>query len=148
MWVTRALGPGAGSAAGWGLILGYVFTGIACVIGFEIYGNNFLSGFGLSSPTNHAVKAILYVVGGVVPALMAVSDIKFSQRLAFILESVSVTIPEAEKQVSILGEKLTVERADGTANYVSTGRPIAVISHVMIEYHPGPPLKQPAPRKR
>src|ERR1700729_3998904 len=92
VWVTRALGPGAGSAAGWGLILGYVFTGIACVIGFEIYGNNFLSGFGLSSPTNHAVKAVLYVVGGVVPALMAVSDIKFSQRLAFILESVSVTI--------------------------------------------------------
>ena len=92
VWVTRALGPGAGSAAGWGLILGYVFTGIACVIGFEIYGNNFLSGFGLSSPTNHAVKAILYIVGGVVPALMAVSDIKFSQRLAFILESVSVTI--------------------------------------------------------
>src|ERR1700733_8555138 len=92
VWVTRALGPGAGSTAGWGLILGYVFTGIACVIGFEIYGNNFLSGFGISSPTNHVVKAILYIVGGLVPALMAVSDIKFSQRLAFILESVSVTI--------------------------------------------------------
>src|SRR6202041_3603806 len=47
VWVTRALGPGAGSAAGWGLILGYVFTGIACVIGFQTYGNTFLSGFGL-----------------------------------------------------------------------------------------------------
>ena len=31
VWVTRALGPGAGSAAGWGLVLGYLFTGIACV---------------------------------------------------------------------------------------------------------------------
>src|SRR5580692_3680100 len=92
VWVTRALGPGAGSSAGWGLVLGYLFTGIACVIGFEIYGNNFLSGFGISSPTNHVVKAILYIVGGLVPALMAVSDIKFSQRLAFILEAVSVTI--------------------------------------------------------
>src|SRR5580692_9351114 len=92
VWVTRALGPGAGSAAGWGLVLGYLFTGIACVLGFEIYGDNLLVGFGLSSPTNHAVKAILYVVGGVIPALMAVSDIKFSQRLAFILESISVTI--------------------------------------------------------
>src|SRR3981081_3864569 len=40
VWVTRALGPGAGSSAGWGLILGYLFTGIACVIGFEIYGDN------------------------------------------------------------------------------------------------------------
>jgi hypothetical protein len=64
-------------------------------------------------------------------------------------ESVSVTIPEGETQVSILGEKLTVERADGSANYASAGRPIAVISHVMIEYHPGPPPR-PArpPRKR
>jgi hypothetical protein len=63
-------------------------------------------------------------------------------------ESVSVTIPEGESQVSILGEKLTVERADGTANYASAGRPIAVISNVMIEYHPGPPPKPPIPRKR
>ena len=47
VWVTRALGPGAGSAAGWGLVLGYLFTGIACVLGFEIYGDNLLVGFGL-----------------------------------------------------------------------------------------------------
>lgn len=92
VWVTRALGPAAGSTAGWGLVLGYLFTGIACVIGFEIYANNFLSGFGISSPSNHVVKAVLYVVGGLAPAVMAVSDIKISQRLAFILESVSVTI--------------------------------------------------------
>ncbi len=92
VWVTRALGPGAGSAAGWGLVLGYLFTGVACVIGFEIYGDNFLTGFGLSSPSNHVVRAILYIAGGLLPAIMAVSDIKISQRLAFILESVSVTI--------------------------------------------------------
>jgi hypothetical protein len=63
-------------------------------------------------------------------------------------ESVSVTIPEGETQVSILGEKLTVERADGIANYASAGRPIAVISHVMIEYHPGPPPKPARPKSR
>ena len=56
----------------------------------------------------------------------------------------SITIPEAEQQVSILGEKLTVERLDGTATYTSPGRPIAVISNVMIEYQPAPPPK-PAP---
>jgi amino acid transporter len=91
VWVTRALGPGAGSAAGWGLVLGYLFTGIACVLGFEIYGDNLLVGFGLS-PGNHAVRGLLYIVGGLAPAIMAVSDIKISQRVAFILESVSVTI--------------------------------------------------------
>src|SRR6201996_1670080 len=91
VWVTRALGPGAGSAAGWGLVLGYLFTGIACVLGFEIYGDNLLVGFGLS-PGNHVVRGLLYVVGGLAPAIMAVADIKISQRVAFILESVSVTI--------------------------------------------------------
>src|ERR1700733_14567366 len=91
VWVTRALGPGAGSAAGWGLVLGYLFTGIACVLGFEIYGDKLLVGFGLS-PGNHVVRGLLYVVGGLAPAIMAVSDIKISQRVAFILESVSVTI--------------------------------------------------------
>ena len=63
-------------------------------------------------------------------------------------ESISITIPEAEEQVSILGEKLTVERLDGTATYSSPGRPIAIISNVMIEYRPAPPPKAtPAPRK-
>jgi hypothetical protein len=65
-------------------------------------------------------------------------------------ESISMLIPEDENQVSILGEKLTVERLDGTATYSSPGRPIAVISNVMIEYSPPPPAKAttPAPRKR
>jgi amino acid transporter len=92
VWVTRALGPGAGSAAGWGLVLGYLFTGVACVIGFEIYGANLLSGFGVISADNHWAHLILYLIGGIAPAVMAVSDIKISQRLAFLLESVSVTI--------------------------------------------------------
>ncbi|MBO0801606.1 MAG: APC family permease [Nocardiopsaceae bacterium] len=92
VWVTRALGPGAGSAAGWGLVLGYLFTGIATVIGFEIYADNFLTGFGISSPDNHVVRTILYLVGGLGPAVMSVMDIRISQRTAFILETVSVGI--------------------------------------------------------
>jgi hypothetical protein len=62
------------------------------------------------------------------------------------LESISIAIPEAEDAVSILGEKLSVERADGNATYTQSGRPIANISNVMIEYRPGP--ARPAPRKR
>jgi hypothetical protein len=59
-------------------------------------------------------------------------------------ESVTIVIPEAENQVSVLGEKLTVERVDGSATYTQPGRPIAVLSNVMLEYRPGP-LK-PAPK--
>jgi len=60
-------------------------------------------------------------------------------------ETITLTIPEAETQVSILGEKLTVERADGTSTFTSAGRPIAIISNVMIEYHAAPP---PRPASR
>jgi hypothetical protein len=64
-------------------------------------------------------------------------------------ESISVVIPEGEPQVSILGEKVTVERVDGTATYSSPGRPVAIISNVMIEYRPTPPKPAAAaPRKR
>ncbi|HKB09420.1 MAG TPA: hypothetical protein VKD69_02160 [Vicinamibacterales bacterium] len=60
-------------------------------------------------------------------------------------EPVSIDIPEGETQVSLLGEKLTVERMDGSATYSQAGRPIAVVSNVMLEYRPGPPPKPPKP---
>jgi hypothetical protein len=58
-------------------------------------------------------------------------------------EHISMAIPEREGAVSVLGEKLSVERLDGNANYTSPGRPIAVISNVMIEYVPVPPPLTP-----
>jgi hypothetical protein len=60
-------------------------------------------------------------------------------------EHISMAIPEREGAVSVLGEKLNVERADGNGNYTSPGRPIAVISNVMIEYVPAPPPRSAAP---
>ncbi|MEP7307304.1 MAG: hypothetical protein ABJA98_17485 [Acidobacteriota bacterium] len=63
-------------------------------------------------------------------------------------ESVSIVIPESEEQVSILGEKLTHERLDGNATYTSPGRPIAVISNVMIEFRPPPPPPPPKPVRK
>lgn len=53
-------------------------------------------------------------------------------------QAVSVTIPAAETRVSILGEKLTVDRADGSQTYSAIGRPIAIISNLMVEYRPAP----------
>jgi hypothetical protein len=65
-------------------------------------------------------------------------------------ESITVEIPEAELSVSLLGEKLAVERIDGPATYTQPGRPIAVVSNVMLEYRPGPPPKpvKPAAKKK
>ena len=55
------------------------------------------------------------------------------------VEHITVIVPEEESQVSLLGEKITVERAEGSATYSSLGRPIAIVSNFMIEYRPAPP---------
>jgi len=57
-------------------------------------------------------------------------------------ESIVITIPEEEQEVSILGEKLVVERADGTATYSQPGRPVADISNMSVEYKPATPPKK------
>jgi hypothetical protein len=62
-------------------------------------------------------------------------------------EAITITVPEEEALVSLLGEKLIVERPEGTATYTSEGRPIAVISNVMIEYQPPPPPPPPRPAR-
>jgi hypothetical protein len=62
-------------------------------------------------------------------------------------EPVSIEVPEGELEVSLLGEKLAVERMDGAATYTQAGRPIAVVSNLMLEYRPGPPPKPPAKKK-
>jgi hypothetical protein len=54
-------------------------------------------------------------------------------------EAISVELPAELTEVTILGEKLSVTRADGQpANYSAPGRPIAIISDVTVEYTPAP----------
>jgi hypothetical protein len=58
-------------------------------------------------------------------------------------EFITIVLPEdVGAQASILGEKLTVVRPDGTDHFTAPGRPIATISNVMLEYTPAPPTKK------
>jgi hypothetical protein len=61
-------------------------------------------------------------------------------------EFITIELPATVgDQVSVLGEKLSVVRPDGTDNFSAPGRPIATISNVMLEFTPGPaPKKAPA----
>jgi hypothetical protein len=63
-------------------------------------------------------------------------------------EPISIEIPEGEERVSILGEKLIVERLDGVDNFTLPGQPVAIVSNVTLEYRPAPPKRTPAPRRR
>jgi len=62
-------------------------------------------------------------------------------------ESITIAVPEGELQVSLLGEKLAVERLDGASTYSQPGRPIAVVSNIMLEYTPPPPPKPIRPTR-
>jgi hypothetical protein len=62
------------------------------------------------------------------------------------VEPIVVDIPADVDRVSILGEKLATSRLDGDALYSAPGRPVAVISQVVVEYKP-PPAAKPVRRR-
>jgi len=64
-------------------------------------------------------------------------------------EFITLMLPASiDGQVSVLGEKLSVVRPDGTDNFTAEGRPIATISNVMLEFTPGPAPKKAPAKKR
>ena len=58
---------------------------------------------------------------------------------------VQVTLPQGTAEASILGERLSEVRPDGSNIFTSPGRPVASISNVMLEYRPAP--ARPARKK-
>jgi len=91
VWVTKALRPSYGHAAGWGLILGYIATGMATVYGFAIYGADFLTRIGAPG-NNRGILVALFLVDTLVATGVAIFDIGVSAKTALILESISVTV--------------------------------------------------------
>jgi NAD(P)-dependent dehydrogenase (short-subunit alcohol dehydrogenase family) len=64
-------------------------------------------------------------------------------------EPIRVEIPEDVDAVSVLGEKLLAVGVDGTETIAAPGRPIAIISNVVVDYKPAPPpKKKPVTKKR
>jgi amino acid transporter len=91
VWVSKALRPSFGHAAGWGLILGYLATGMATVYGFAIYGGDLLTRLGAPGD-NKGILVALFLLDTLLAASVAFFDIGLSAKTALILESISVTI--------------------------------------------------------
>jgi hypothetical protein len=62
-------------------------------------------------------------------------------------EQIYVTIPAGVEQVSVLGETLDATTPAGHETVVLPGRPIAIISNVLVEYKPAPPPKPPQKKR-
>jgi amino acid transporter len=88
-WVRGSLGAGAGHTAGGALLLGYIATGMATVLGFGIYGADLLSRVGISAGVTE-VQIVLYVLGLIGAVRVAISDVRISVRTSMVLETISV----------------------------------------------------------
>lgn len=110
-------------------------------IGALTTDNNLLTRAVIQNEFRTAADLIDRVAGGAAPGgVKAVAPTG--------LEPVVITIPADQESVSILGEKLSVDRLDGTDLFTTPGRPVAVISNVMLEYRPAPaPRPATTPRR-
>jgi len=57
-------------------------------------------------------------------------------------EQVYVTVPAGVDQVSILGETLDATTPAGHETVVLPGRPVAIVSNLLVEYKPAPPARR------
>jgi amino acid transporter len=89
-YVARGLGSGGAFAAGWGLVIGYVFIAIIGVIGTSVYLESFLAQLGWSLSGRFAICLIL-AIAGIGAAAFAIIGIRISTRVGLVLEIISVT---------------------------------------------------------
>lgn len=66
------------------------------------------------------------------------------------VEPIVLEIEEQADRVSILGEKIHVVTVEEAREFTTTGRPVAIISNVMLTYTPAPPAatRKPAPTRK
>ena len=86
-YVGQSLGNTAAFLSGWGMLVAYLFTGMATLIGFSIFGQQLLIQAGLHVPT-----VVLEAIGAAFIGYLAYRDIRLSSLLAMGLELVSVSL--------------------------------------------------------
>ncbi|HEY8642557.1 MAG TPA: APC family permease [Candidatus Dormibacteraeota bacterium] len=92
VWVTKGFGPAAGHASGWGLLLGYIATGMATTLGFAIFGGDFLNRVMGVKADSIWLVVILLAIDTVLPIAVAIADMGLSARTSLTLESISIVI--------------------------------------------------------
>jgi hypothetical protein len=108
------------------------FASYTAGIGVLTMDNTLITRAAVASEFRSAADLIERIGGGAGPGgVKAVAPVG--------TEPITVELEAEITEVTILGEKLTVLRSDGQpATYTATGRPIAIISDVTVEYVPAP----------
>jgi hypothetical protein len=111
-------------------------------IGVLALDNTLLSRFYVQNEFRTSADLVDRVLGGSGPGGLKAVAPTGTEHIVIV-----ITEDDAKDGVSILGEKLSVVRVDGSDNFTAPGRPIAVISNVTLEYRPAPAAR-PAPARR
>jgi amino acid transporter len=84
-YIVKGLGPTAGVLSGWGLLLGYMVTGMSTLCGFAIFAQMLLGQLGL-----HLNVLALFALCVIVSYGIAYKDIKLSAKMMLIFEGISL----------------------------------------------------------
>jgi amino acid transporter len=90
VYIGRNFGPVTGALAGWAMILAYVCTAVAVVLGFPLFLGNFLAVFNVTLSNSLLTLFCVAFLGLVTYA--AFRDIQVSSRLGLVLETISIGI--------------------------------------------------------
>jgi amino acid transporter len=85
LYIAKGLGPTAGVLCGWGLVLAYLFTGMAVLCGFANFGQALMGQLGI-----YPSAITLLAVGAGAAWYVAYKDIRLSATMMLVLEGVSV----------------------------------------------------------
>lgn len=132
-YVTKSLGATSGFLTGWGLILAYLFTAMATLIGMGIFGHLLFEHVGLNIP-----HLLFYAVGAALIWLLAYRDIRLSSILALILEIASVGLIAVLGLVVLINEgipfdKMQLSLQGVTFAGIQTAMVLGVFSYVGFE---------------
>ncbi len=86
-YIVKGLGPTSGVICAWGLILGYLFTGMSTLCGFAIFSQSLLGQIGI-----HTHILTLFALGTSLAWYVAYKDIQLSAKMMLVLEGISVVL--------------------------------------------------------
>jgi amino acid transporter len=98
-YIVKGLGPLAGVLSGWGLLLGYMVTGMSTLCGFAIFGQMLLAQLGI-----HSHVLALFALCVIASYGIAYKDIKLSAKMMLIFEGVSILF------ILVLGDLIWVHK--------------------------------------
>jgi amino acid transporter len=84
-YIVKGLGPSAGILCAWGLVLAYLFTGMATLCGFAYFGQNLLGHLGI-----HPSIITMFAIGAGLAWYIGYQDIQLSAKMTLMMEVVCI----------------------------------------------------------